>query len=299
MTTQMTADVKPKPSNCQKGEKRLVLKLLMPQETSLALLRVEGEKENRGTEILKHQGVHGYMNRKQLQFATDFSADSTNYWQNELDSRGLLKVWKRPTARDQLETSITYAGESYLEQLGCPNHGYAKSFSPKKKPQRKHRLGITTASLAFLRAAEVLEEDAEVLPPRSLWVRSEEIEMDKIWLWGSEPYLVEYENSTKGTNGSLSGRERLEKKFQQYADCVTDGVFELYGLKGARVLYITPSAGRIPKLQEAAKKAGKNLLFLFMHEGAFIDDCRMLLREPIWRVADETQFADDSAFAEG
>lgn len=287
----MIPDVKPRPSPDQKGEKRLVLRVLMPHETSLALLVMGREKETRGDEVLRHHGVHGYMSRKQIEFATEFSADSTNYWQNELDSRGLLKVWKRPTAM-QLETSITYAGESYLEQLGCPNHGYAKSFSPKKKPQRKHRLGITTASLAFLRAAEVLEEEAEVLPPRTLWVRSEEIEMDKIWLWGSEPYLVEYENSSKGTNGSLSGRERLEKKFQQYADCVTDGVFELAGLKGARVLYITPTAGRIPKLQEAAKKAGQNLLFFFTHEGAFLDDCRKLLRDPIWQFANETYYPE-------
>jgi hypothetical protein len=123
------------------------------------------------------------------------SITRVNYWQNKLASQKLLKLWPRPTARHQYESSLTYGGESYLEHLGYENRGYAKSLAQSDKPQRKHRLQVTNNSLGFLRAAEELEYEAEVLPPVKLWVRGEEIVMDKIWRLGAEPFIVEIERS--------------------------------------------------------------------------------------------------------
>jgi hypothetical protein len=211
-----------------------------------------------------------------VEFALGHSADSVNYWQNKLASQKLLKVWPRPTMRDQLETSLTYGGESYLEHLGYEVRGYAKSLAQSDKPQRKHRLQVTSNSLGFLRAGEVEGREVEVLPPLGLWVRGEEIWPDKIWKLDGQPLIVEIERSKKTD-------KQLDERFQQYADCVTDGVFDIYGLDGrVRVLYITPTPGKLPKLREAAEKARCNALFYFTHEGMFKEDCTRKLNDQIW-----------------
>jgi hypothetical protein len=41
----------------------------------------------------------------------------------------------------------------------------------------------------------LLEYEAEVLPPVKLWVRGEEIVINKIWRLGAEPFIVEIERS--------------------------------------------------------------------------------------------------------
>jgi hypothetical protein len=250
----------------------------MRMNTNLSLILGKEKKKSRGDEILVEHWVHDYLSRGQLEFALGISADSVNYWQNRLESRKLLKVWKRPTMRDQLETSLTYSGESYLEHAGYENRGYAKCLAQSDKPQRMHRLQVTSSSLGFLRAGEVEGRQVDVLPPLGLWVRGEEIWMDKIWTLDGEPLIVEIERSKK------TGKE-LDKRFQQYADCVTDRVFEMYGLTGRiRVLCITPTPGKLKALQEAAMNAHMNALFFFTHEGIFRSDCTWMLSEPIWQL---------------
>jgi hypothetical protein len=234
-------------------------------------------KESRGDEVLIEHWRHVYMSRGQLEFALGYSADSVNYWQRRLESQRLLKVWKRPTARNQLETSLTYAGESYLEALGYTNLGYAESLMKSKKPQRKHWLQITSNSLGFLRAGEHEGRDVEVLPPITFSTRDgRERRCDKIWTLDGLPLAVEIERSKKD-------QDALEEIFQIYGDCWRDDLFELYGLKGAvRVLYITPTGGKLAKLREAAEKAQCNGLFFFTYEGLFREDCTRILTDKIW-----------------
>jgi len=67
-----------------------------------------------------------------------------------------------------------------------PNH------SLREKASAQAPAGNHDGESAFLRPAEVLEEEAEVLPPPNLWVRSEADRDGQILLWGQSPYLVEY-----------------------------------------------------------------------------------------------------------
>jgi hypothetical protein len=255
----------------------------MLKPTDLTLVMGGGErKESRGDEMLVEHRTHVYMRRGQLEFATGWSADSVNYWQNRLASEKLLKIWPRPTARDQLETSLTHAGESYLESLGYENRGYAESLMKSKKPQRKHWLQVTSNSLGFLRAGENEGREVEVLPPMTFATRDgRERRCDKLWMLDGLPLIVEVERSKKD-------QKALEEIFQIYGDCWRDELFELYGLEGpVAVLYITPTGGKLPKLREAAKKAESNGLFYFTHEGLFRDDCTKLLTDDIWSLCTE------------
>jgi hypothetical protein len=250
----------------------------MPKSTDLTLVMRGGkEKESRGDEVLIEHWKHVYMRRGQLEFALGHSADSMNYWQRRLESQRLLKVWKRPTARDQLETSLTYAGESYLEALGYENRGDAESLMKSKKPQRDHWLQVTSNSLGFLRAGENESRAVEVLPPIEFQTRGgKKRRCDKIWTLDELPLVVEVERSKKD-------QKALEEIFQIYGDCWRDDLFAMYGLEGrVRVLYITPTAGKLAKLREAAEKSSCNELFYFTHEGLFREDCTRMLTDKIW-----------------
>ena len=250
-------------------------------DTSLSYI-IKKEKEERGLEVLAEHWIHGYMDRSQIEFSLGWKADRVNYWQRRLEARGLLKVWKRPSARHQLETSLTSKGERYLEGLGYENRAYAQSLRQSDNHQRVHRLQVTRSSLAFERGVEVLEWQAEVRPGMRFPIQGKTKECDKVWLLPGQSFIVECENSPKGF-------DELEEIFQLYAQGAKDDVFAQMGLHGARVLYIVPTPGRIPKLLKAAKRAQFDMLFYFTDETKFSDDCRNLLTGYIWRICDREE----------